>query len=499
MRRISACVPLLVQLAALGTAVPAALAQAPASPPDASVDSAQHALVEMLSTATFGMLSANQQGSKVTKDGDGFRIELPMPAYKEPPDATVTMHATQQLDGSWNIASLTIPPKGEIKRMTPAAGTFRYSLGQQAFTAHVFADLSKPSTFDVNLKDVRLDNDTGPQHAHQIWEAYTAKGILSSDGDGRVSMGSTGEVTNWNMIAETEHNQTIAVLARRLTGDVSVHGLDRDKGERLRKDLQGLIATAPAAAAVATDEAPHPEKPPMSPAMQQMAHDMLHAMLDDATGLLRSVKVDETIEGMTVNADGKGATIGSVVLAMDGSSEADHLNMGLDVAANDMALPAVPIAYAPYVPKHVSFSNKLRGVPAEPLRALLRAALADNPDTEALKQQAIAVLATPGAVLSIDPFSFDAGPLNVTGTARLVPLANGSFGGHVHLTATGLDALMAQMQGDPQVSQAMPMLFIAKGMARPNGQSLVWDIDYDQAGVRINGTPFGGGGKPPRR
>jgi hypothetical protein len=133
------------------------------------------------------------------------------------------------------------------------------------------------------------------------------------------------------------------------------------------------------------------------------------------------------------------------------------------------------------------------------LRALLRAALADDPDTAMLEQQAMALLATPGAELRIDPFSFDAGPLNVTGTARLVPLANGSFGGHVHVSATGMDALMARMQGDPQMAQAMPMLFIAKGMAKPNGQSLVWDIDYDQSGVRINGAPFGGPGKPSRR
>jgi hypothetical protein len=280
-----------------------------------------------------------------------------------------------------------------------------------------------------------------------------------------------------------------------------VHGLDRDKGERLRKDLQGLMAVAPEAATSAANGAgSNAPKPSTNPAMAQVAHDMLHAMLDDATGLLRAVKMDETIEGMTINAgDGKGATIGSVVLAMDGSSETDHINMGLDVAANDMAMPAVPIAYAPYVPKHVSISNKLRGLPAEPLRALLRAALAEDPDTAMLEQQAMALLATPGAELSIDPFSFDAGPLNVTGTARLVPLANGSFGGHVHVSATGMDALMARMQGDPQMAQAMPMLFIAKGMGKANGQSLVWDIDYDQSGVRINGAPFGGPGKPSRR
>jgi hypothetical protein len=298
------------------------------------------------------------------------------------------------------------------------------------------------------------------------------------------------------------HDRSVTMIARRMTGDVSVHGLDRDKGDRLRKDLQGLIATAPdtppAPAPAGSD--PHAPKPPMSPAMQQMARDMLHAILDDATGLLRSVKLDETVEGITVNAgDGKGATIGSAVVAMNGSSEADHLDIGMDLAVNDMAIPSVPIAYAPYVPKHVSLSDKVRGVPAERLRTLLRAALEDNADPEALKLQALALLATPGTVVSIDPFSFDSGPLNVTGTARLVPLANGTFGGHVHVTATGMDALMAKMQGDPDMAQAMPMLFIAKGMAKPNGQSLVWDIDYDQSGVRINGTPFGGGGKPPRR
>ncbi len=499
MRRISCSVPLSILLAAFGMAAPA-LAQAPPSPapPDNSVNSAQRALVEMLSTATFGMLSVDQQGSRVAQDGDGYRVEMPLPAFKEPPDANLTMHAAMMPDGSWTIASLTIPPKGEIKRLSPAAGTFRYSLGQQAFSAHVFADLSRPSTFDIALRDVRLDNDSGPQQAHQIWETYTAKGILSSDGDGRVSLGSTGEVINWNMSASMTHDQSVTILARRLTGDVAVHGLDRDKGDRLRKDLQGLLATVPPPAPPGGD--PHAPKPPMSPAMQQMARDMLHAMLDDATGLLRSVKLDETIEGITVNAgDGKGATIGSAVVAMNGASDADRLDLGIDVAVNDMAIPSVPIAYAPYVPKHVSLSDKVRGVPAERLRALMRAAMADDADPEALKRDALALLATPGTVVSIDPFSFDSGPLNVTGTARLVPLANGSFGGHVHVTATGMDALMAKMQGDPDMAQAMPMLFIAKGMGKANGPSLVWDIDYDQSGVRINGAPFGGGGKPRNR
>ena len=60
-----------------------------------------------------------------------------------------------------------------------------------------------------------------------------------------------------------------------------------------------------------------------------------------------------------------------------------------------------------------------------------------------------------------------------------------------------MDALIAQAQGNPALGHIMPMLYMAKGMSRPDGASIVWDIEFDHGGVRINGTPFGG--HPPQR
>jgi hypothetical protein len=62
--------------------------------------------------------------------------------------------------------------------------------------------------------------------------------------------------------------------------------------------------------------------------------------------------------------------------------------------------------------------------------------------------------------------------------------------------ATGVDALMAQAHGNPAVAQFLPMVFLAKGMARAEGDALVWDITYGDGVATVNGMPLGGRRKP---
>jgi hypothetical protein len=108
-----------------------------------------------------------------------------------------------------------------------------------------------------------------------------------------------------------------------------------------------------------------------------------------------------------------------------------------------------------------------------------------------LQGQAMALLGEPGAQVGIEALSFDSGPLMVTGTARLVPAANGQLGGEIHLVARGVDALMAQAMSQPNLQRLMPLVFMAKGMGHPEGDSLVWDISLGDGPIRVNGVPFG--------
>ncbi len=55
---------------------------------------------------------------------------------------------------------------------------------------------------------------------------------------------------------------------------------------------------------------------------------------------------------------------------------------------------------------------------------------------------------------------------------------------------------MATLQQNPKAMQIIPMIFLAKGMAKPQGDSLVWDIAYANGAVTVNNVPLA---QPPAR
>jgi hypothetical protein len=160
-----------------------------------------------------------------------------------------------------------------------------------------------------------------------------------------------------------------------------------------------------------------------------------------------------------------------------------------------MTLAALPAVYAP---RRVAIKTAMSGIPVEPLRQLLRQATEADADPVALRAQAIALLSEPGAHAGIDSLLIEAGPLLLQGSARLRAMPDGSAGFNIHLTARGLDAMLAQVEADPKVQQVMPMLFLAKGMGKQEGDTLVWDIAFADGLVTVNGIPMGqrGGGAP---
>ena len=70
--------------------------------------------------------------------------------------------------------------------------------------------------------------------------------------------------------------------------------------------------------------------------------------------------------------------------------------------------------------------------------------------------------------------------------------------GEAHVTATGLDELTAQAKTAPELQQALPFLVMLRGMARPDGAKLVWDVTSDGKSVKVNGLDLSqmGGDKP---
>jgi hypothetical protein len=93
--------------------------------------------------------------------------------------------------------------------------------------------------------------------------------------------------------------------------------------------------------------------------------------------------------------------------------------------------------------------------------------------------------------IGVESVNFDSGPVRVTGSAHVVQRANGQLGADIHISATGMDALFAQAQGKPALQRMLPLMFMARGMGRPDGGATVWDISVGGGELTVNGTPLG--------
>jgi hypothetical protein len=267
-------------------------------------------------------------------------------------------------------------------------------------------------------------------------------------------------------------------LVQRVTGRVSVTGLDRAQGGRL------IAAARSFAAGTRTS----PRQGDLSPA----ALGGLAEMLDATDGLLTRLDADETFSGLSFQlANGNAGTLGKIQMHVESSAEDKQLNAGTDIALDELSLTSVSTDTAAFLPHHVTARSVLAGMPIGPLKAWLRAAVAPGADPALLQKQAATILAIPGTKAAIESVAFDAGPLHVRGAVHFVPRANGEIGADIHISATGMDALLAQVQKRPSVQGMLPMLFLAKGMGRGQGDSIVWDIGLGGGPVTINGTPFG--------
>jgi hypothetical protein len=265
---------------------------------------------------------------------------------------------------------------------------------------------------------------------------------------------------------------------RRVDGHVALTGLDRAQGSRLMAAVRSLMGTA----------RPSPQQDNLSPTQRHG----LRAIVDATTGLLTRIEADETFDGMKFNfGHGNAGTLSRMQLHVTGAAEDQRLNAGIDIAMDEFSLASLSGDSQSLVPHNVNARSVLAGIPTGQLLALLRSATAPGADPDMLQRQATALLAVPGAQAAIEAIAFDSGPLHVRASARFVPRADGEVGADIHITATGVDALMGQMQGKPSLQGMLPIVFLAKGLGRAQGDSIVWDIGLGGGPPTVNGVPFG--------
>jgi hypothetical protein len=434
-------------------------------------------LLAALSLVSNGLLVAPVSEPEVTRDGDRFHVHIPLPALASP-DASIEVAAKPRDSGAWEITDLTLPRTGEFRPAAgKAAGAVRFSIGQQTAHGRIDPTLTAPSPYAIALSDVALHFDNAATPAELRVGQVTLDGTLTGADGGRMNVRSHSQADNWQFGMTSKAGGPVAASLRRLNVQYDVDGLDRARADRLRAAFRAIGEAR-------RDHAAPDLKGPVAP---------WRALVDAGDGLLSGLRLQETWQGLHFEGPrGNTGDINEVRLGVRSEVTGDSVSAHVDVGVHGMALATVPAQFAAYMPQQVGFTTMLAGIPSEALRHLLREATAPGADPAALQRQAIALLAEPGAQAGIDSLLVESGPLTVRGSARVRPLPDGTAGLDIHLTAHGMDAMLARLQADPQVRNVMPVLFLAKGLGKPDGDGLVWDIELAHGHARVNGVPMGG-------
>jgi len=466
---------------ALSLAAAPASAQTDRSPADAhDANALTNSLTEILSLVTLGAITTRQEAAQVTRSGADYLVRLPLTGLSAPADAAVTAVAHPLDDGMWDVSSMMLPPTETVEPTLPNATAARitYALGKQTIHLLVDPNLVRPSSLAADLGDVRVRTDQTDRHSEQSFEHYVMDGTVSAQAAGDLNIASHGKATNWHLKAQGPNNLDIDGLVRAFYGRFSVEGLDRAQGTRLLAAGRALTAQAQSLG----------RGEPASPAQ----HADLRALVDAIPGLLTSFQAEETLEDVRFTAGpDKGGSMGRLHLNMAGDAVNERVNARLEIGMDELTIAAVSPDTAAYVPRHLDIKAAMAGVRTQALMMLLRAATEPDADPAALQDQFMALLGDADARIGIESVTFDSGPMRVTGSARVVPRANGQLGAEIHLTATGLDAFITQAQGKPALQQVLPVVFIAKGMGRLEGGAVTWDIALGDGPVTINGMPLG--------
>ena len=135
----------------------------------------------------------------------------------------------------------------------------------------------------------------------------------------------------------------------------------------------------------------------------------------------------------------------------------------------------------------LEFKPSVSGVLTADLHKLARDATEEGADSDSLAPDIAAIFSHGGIRLGVETLAFDLGPAKVEGTGHVTVLSPESWHGEAHLTATGLDELAAQARTNPELQQALPVLIMLRGLGKPDGAGLVWDIVSDGPTVTVNG------------
>jgi hypothetical protein len=457
---------------------------------DVTPEQAQ-ALQQQLQEWLSGLLGPSVKMPKlpwqITGEGDHYLISWPIRGLDQPTGDTAATATVRPLDANrWSIDRVGLPPAAAFTVTLPSTGDkpisgpmkFSYSIDRQDTHGTIDVTQATPSTLHSELDGLVLTSDMGTQHQEQHFGRYAIDIGLAPTQDGRLDLSMNGGLDDWKSASQVNGGSAIAVAVQKLRAVGKVDGIRRERVGELLTAIGDFIGALP------NDAMENHDTKHLSAAAREQLRLIVLALGDMMSGL----SLEETVDGLKVEMTGLGAIeMKHFKIGFGGDAPDGKLHLWLDVGAAGLQSPSLPPKIAALLPHHIEIKPSLSGIMTSDLQKLaLDATEADAKDNRLVPDLG-AILLHGEATLGLETLSFDLGPAEVEGTGHVTMSSPNTWRGEAHLTATGLDDLVTQARTDPALQQALPVLIMARGLAKQDGDRLVWDVVSEGPKVTVNG------------
>jgi hypothetical protein len=477
-------------LAALPTLLMLGCDQKPKQTTDADAAALQAELHDWLAALVNPLLPADAQPVKVTPDGTGFRLRVESPASADqfvPHGTAMSLRATRGKEGVWQIDDYTIPSSLTIKLPAPAQPP-----PSQTVTPNVMpppqdisfsiAHSAYRGTFDPSLKQ--------PSHLEGAMEGFkevvgaVEASIGKSTSTTDLLPNGKGQVDIKSHAAYDDMTERFA-LPNGVSGEVGwKHGESNSQVMALSPDqLRGVIQAVSSLIGAAR------QTPTTMPGKEQVL-----AIVEPLFALADSASMEADMTGFTLQVQAVSATAEHTRLAFTFGSEAGRPRLGYRIQVQNFDVPLLATGtWREFLPRNITLAFGLGGVPKERLHQFVLDSLDHAGNTgvlaQALRQQDGARLLTDGADVSVDELAFNLGATTLAGHARIHVMPAQQVSATVDIEAINLDSLMSKVSQEPTLAQAVPVLAMARGLAKSEGDKQVWHIEADNNNVvTVNGV-----------
>lgn len=446
----------------------------------------------------------------VTREGDHDRITIPADAL-----ATGIITANQPLataslrpaGAAWSVDNITAPSPLRLTLHPPGSRTdletLTVTLRDQATHARIDPTGLTESQLQSTIHglDTVLDSRAGQQTQHT--ETATTDAHLKPAANHRADLIQTTDITGFASDHTTPDGKQLHLAADHLHATTRLDGLDSTKiGPLVQAALKisaGLAKAMPTpdnAQGTTEPDTAEPDTGATTGATtgttagrlaanmaKAIDHDAISQFLLALPGIAQGFDIQESADTVSFTIQGLPASLDHLGLGMAATAPDGILAAKLDLALDGLSAPVFAFILGDLSPQHIALRQTTSGLN---LTAVMEMANQANGAPPA--PTSTPLFAPSGLVTAVDRLSLDLGPATLAGTGTLTVGTDHALQGAGTITMTGFDALLTEVEQSPLLKSGMPILLMAKGLARTDGAALVWDIADDNGKLTVNGT-----------